>query len=74
MDEGVTWTHTRTLDKEDEQTSSKSVELSYPTLFQDSMGRIHVSYTYNRETIKHKILPNEAWIMQTIYWIKHISL
>ncbi|XP_045168418.2 uncharacterized protein LOC123531478 isoform X2 [Mercenaria mercenaria] len=60
-DEGVTWTHTRSLDHE---TYSNGIELSYPTLFQDSTGRIHVSYTYNRETIKHKILPNEAWITQ----------
>lgn len=61
MDEGLTWEHTKTLDHE---TGMNGIELSYPTLFQDSQGRIHISYTYNRETIKHKILPNEDWIAQ----------
>ncbi|XP_060581481.1 uncharacterized protein LOC132738072 [Ruditapes philippinarum] len=61
MDEGLTWAHTRPLDHE---TGFNGIELSYPTVFQDSQGRIHISYTYNRETIKHKILPNEAWISQ----------
>lgn len=58
-DEGLTWVHTRVLEVAN---VTNHVEFSYPSLFQDSCGRIHVSYTYNRDTIKHKIIPNEAWI------------
>ena len=59
-DEGFSWNHTHTLEYAKE---TDSVEFSYPTLFQDITGRIHVSYTYNRDTIKYKIIPNEAWIL-----------
>lgn len=58
---GITWKYTRNLEY---TKSSKGVEFSYPTLFQDSSGRIHISYTFNRQTIKHRVLPNEQWIMQ----------
>ena len=58
-DEGLNWIHTRILEVAN---ATNHVEFSYPSLFQESSGRIHVSYTYNRETIKHKIIPNEAWI------------
>lgn len=58
---GITWKYTRNLEY---TKSSNGVEFSYPTLFQDSSGRIHISYTFNRQTIKHKVLPNEEWIMQ----------
>lgn len=61
MDQGITWKYTRNLEY---TKSSKGVEFSYPTLFQDSSGRIHISYTFNRQTIKHRVLPNEQWIMQ----------
>lgn len=60
-DEGFTWNHTRTLEY---TKGTNGVEFSYPTLFQDINGRIHVSYTYNRDTIKYKIIPNEAWIFK----------
>lgn len=60
-DQGITWKYTRNLEY---TKSSNGVEFSYPTLFQDSSGRIHISYTFNRQTIKHRILPNEQWIMQ----------
>jgi alpha-L-fucosidase len=29
------------------------IELSYPSLFQESSGIIHLSFTYNRKMIKH---------------------
>ena len=58
-DEGLTWTRTRILEIAN---ATNNVEFSYPSLFQEPHGQIHVSYTYNRDTIKHKIIPNEAWI------------
>ena len=30
-----------------------SGEFSYPSIIQDGVGNVHVSYTYNREKIKH---------------------
>ncbi|XP_061179561.1 uncharacterized protein LOC133188197 [Saccostrea echinata] len=60
-DQGLTWKYTRNLEY---KTDENGVEFSYPTLFQDSTGRIHISYTYNRETVKHRVIPNEQWIMQ----------
>lgn len=31
-------------------------EFSYPTIFEDSQGLVHIVYTYNRITIKHLVL------------------
>lgn len=41
--------------------SAASVEYSYPTVLQTSDGYIHVTYTYNRETIKY-VKFMESWI------------
>ena len=41
-------------------------EFSYPTLQQDAEERIHVSYTYLRETIKYVVI-SEEWIMNGTY-------
>jgi len=30
-----------------------NIELSYPSLLEDTQGNIHISYTYNRKMIKH---------------------
>ncbi|XP_013386853.1 uncharacterized protein LOC106156237 isoform X2 [Lingula anatina] len=62
-DQGKSWKYTRTL--ETSSSGKNVVEYSYPSLLQDTMARIHVSYTYNRETVKHVIIPNEQWIMKT---------
>jgi len=35
------------------------IELSYPSLLQDSDGNIHISYTYNRKMIKHILISVE---------------
>nr|XP_022304336.1 uncharacterized protein LOC111111572 isoform X3 [Crassostrea virginica] len=61
-DQGKTWKYTRNLELA--TAGDIGVEFSYPTLFQDASGRIHISYTYNRQTVKHRILPNEQWITQ----------
>jgi alpha-L-fucosidase len=31
-------------------------EYSYPTIFQDSKGKVHITYTFDRKNIKHVIL------------------
>ncbi len=57
LDGGKTWTYSKDL----ESSSSDNVEFSYPSLVQSPDGFIHVSYTYNRDTIKYvKFMEN--WI------------
>jgi predicted neuraminidase len=56
-DEGRTWSHIRNIEADD------SGSYSYPAIIQDSTGIIHVTYTWNRKSIKHAAF-NEAWIMQ----------
>lgn len=41
--------------------SQQKVEYSYPSVLQTSDGYIHVTYTYNRETIKY-VKFMESWI------------
>ena len=41
--------------------NAAEVEYSYPTVLQTSDGYIHVTYTYNRETIKY-VKFMESWI------------
>ena len=49
------WTLCAELENESE------CEFSYPTLMQDSAGRIHLIYTWKRKTICHRILNPELW-------------
>ena len=56
-DGGKTWAYHRDL----ETGPSNGIEYSYPTLLQSPDGYIHVSYTYNRETIKY-VKFKEDWI------------
>lgn len=35
------------------------IELSYPSLLEDSEGLLHISYTYNRKMIKHIMISKE---------------
>ncbi|MES2692580.1 MAG: sialidase family protein [Verrucomicrobiota bacterium] len=54
-DDGRTWRAGATL----ENTAHK--EFSYPNLAEDSRGRIHLTYTWQRERIKH-VTFNLAWL------------
>jgi len=53
-DEGLTWQHIRDME-------SGEGSFSYPSLVQTRDGLIHVTYSYNRQFIKHVEL-NEQWI------------
>jgi predicted neuraminidase len=53
-DEGRTWPRTRNLE-------IGAGEFSYPAVIQARDGLIHVTYTYQRKSIKHAVF-NEAWI------------
>lgn len=55
-DEGETWRYSRDL-----ETGHSGNEFSYPTILQSADGYIHVSYTYNRDTIKY-VKFKEDWI------------
>ncbi|MBD0832715.1 sialidase family protein [Aestuariibaculum sediminum] len=48
--DGLDWTDLLILEDHEEG------EFSYPTLFMDSKGLIHITYTYNRKNIKHWVL------------------
>ena len=54
-DDGVTWTPGATLERAD------NLEFSYPYLAEDSYGRIHLTYTWQRKRIKHLEF-NLAWL------------
>lgn len=58
MDGGITWPYSRYL----ESSNITSQEFSYPSLLQTPDNYIHVSYTYNRLTIKY-VKFQESWIM-----------
>jgi predicted neuraminidase/peroxiredoxin len=55
LDEGRTW-------EKPLQLESNPGEYSYPCIIQAADGRIHVTYTYRRYTIKHVEL-NEDWLV-----------
>jgi predicted neuraminidase/peroxiredoxin len=55
IDEGKTWEEPRQLE-------SNPGEYSYPCIIQTADGRIHVSYTYRRYSIKH-VEFNEDWLV-----------
>jgi predicted neuraminidase len=48
--DGVTWTKVTDLEKE------KGGEFSYPAVIQTSDGRVHVTYTWKRQKIKHLVI------------------
>lgn len=55
--DGRTWPWWRIV----EGGEGKPGSFAYPFLAQSDDGRIHVTYTYNRDTIKH-VVTNETWV------------
>jgi len=53
-DDGKTWKYSRAIETEEG-------EFSYPSIIQTNDGKIHVTYTYKRFSIKHVVV-NEEWI------------
>lgn len=55
-DGGVSWKRIHKVED-----AAEGEEFSYPFLARDSLGNIHLAYTYKRVQIKHVVF-NEAWI------------
>ena len=55
-DEGVTWKWKRNIEKAEGQS-----RFDYPSIIQTRDGKIHATYSYNVETIKHVVF-TEEWI------------
>lgn len=51
--DGLKWIDIMQLEDQEEG------EFSYPTIFQDSKGFLHVTYTYDRTNIKHIVIQQE---------------
>lgn len=66
-DGGKTWPYIRNIQEGDGQCLSnnsvekKNHELSYPSIKQGKDGKIHITYTYYRQTIKY-VCVSEDWI------------
>ncbi|MFT6179913.1 MAG: putative neuraminidase [Akkermansiaceae bacterium] len=56
-DDGKDWKPVVTLERTPKSAnSSRSVEYSYPAVIQSKDGKVHITYTYDREGIKHVVL------------------
>ena len=64
-DGGNTWPSYRDLENAGgsggEEGEEKGVEYSYPSILQTGDGYIHISYTYNRDTVKY-VRIKESWV------------
>lgn len=49
--DGIHW-----VDKLELEKGQKGDEYSYPTVIQDEQNKIHITYTWNRKTIKHIVI------------------
>lgn len=58
-DAGQTWNLVRVV----EASPDERDEFSYPALLQDRQGRIHLLYTWKRQSIRHAIF-TQAWLNQ----------
>lgn len=58
-DEGATWPHKRNL----EYDLANAGSFAYPAIIQSSDGLIHVTYSYNRDSIKHAAF-SEEWALE----------
>lgn len=56
-DTGQHWRHLRDL----ENSADAGAEFSYPALLQGRDGRIHIAYTWQRQTIRHAVF-TPAWL------------
>jgi predicted neuraminidase len=54
--DGHTWHPIMTLEDD-----VRGTEFSYPAVIQTADGRVHVTYTWNRKSVKHVILDPTAW-------------
>jgi predicted neuraminidase len=66
-DGGLTWPYIRPLQiTNDGQKEGPHVEFSYPSVLRTyNDGLIHITYTYDRNTIKYRKI-TEEWIRQSI--------
>jgi predicted neuraminidase len=53
-EDGKKWKPVLTLERD-------KGEFSYPCVIQASDGRVHITYTWRRESIKHLVLDPAAW-------------
>lgn len=62
-DNGTSW-HIKKLQvhDDDKPAAEGKLEYSYPSVLQTADGLIHITYTYDRQTIKYRRV-TEAWIM-----------
>jgi predicted neuraminidase len=60
LDDGQSWSSKRVLE-------DAPGRFSYPSMFQSGDGRIHLSYTFRRKSVKH-VEVNEAWVRAGSPW------
>ena len=53
LDDGISWRKIATLEQE------ANAEFSYPAMIQTNDGKIHISYTWKRQRIKHVVVDPE---------------